>query len=174
MLRRIAFALLAALAPLVVPGFPGRARGAAFVPSNAAAGQGARADEEAARLAWSRAARLRRGVNLSHWFSQSPRADYSDAHLRTHTTERDIALIRGMGFDHVRFTVEPAPLFDEAHPADLNPEYLRRLDGALDMLLASGLAVVLDIHPSDGFKIKLRTDDRHVEAFAQFWRSLAR
>ena len=173
MLRRLAFAFLAALASLATPGPMSVAPAAAVVPSNAAAGQGARADEEPLRVAWSRAARLRRGVNLSHWFSQSPRGDYSDAHLRTHTTERDIALIRGMGFDHVRFPVEPAPLFDEAHPADLNPEYLRRLDGALDMLLASGLAVVLDIHPSDEFKIKLRTDDRHVEAFAQFWRSLA-
>src|SRR5919198_839631 len=173
MLRRIAFALLAALAPLVVPGFPGRARGAAFVPSWPARAQGGRADEDSLRVAWSRAARLRRGVNLSHWFSQSPRGDYSDAHLRTHTTERDIALIKTMGFDHVRFPVEPAPLFDEAHPADLNPDCVRRLDGALDMLLASGLAVVLDIHPSDEFKIKLRTDDRHVEAFARFWRALA-
>jgi hypothetical protein len=49
-----------------------------------------------------------------------------------------------------------------------------REDDALDMMLASGLAVVFDIHPSDEFKIKLRTDDKHVEAFAEFWRALAR
>jgi len=36
------------------------------------------------------------------------------------------------------------------------------------------LAVVFDVHPSDEFKLKLRTDDRHVEAFAEFWRALAR
>ncbi len=109
---------------------------------------------------------------MSHWFSQSQ--DYSDAHLREHTTRRDIELIKDIGFDHVRFPVEPAPLFDEAHPAQLNADYLRHLDAALDMLSASGLAVVLDLHPSDEFKIKLRTDDRHVAAFADFWRSLAR
>lgn len=122
----------------------------------------------------SRLARLRRGINLSHWFSQSPGNDYSEAHLREHTTARDITLIRNLGFDHVRFPVEPAPLFGEAHPAELNVEYLRRLDAALDMLLASGLAVVLDIHPSGEFKLRLRTDDRFVSAFADFWRSLAR
>src|SRR5438874_10046022 len=154
--RRIAFALFIVLAPLVAPGPATRAR---VFPSNPAAGQGVRGEDGPARVAWARAARLRRGVNLSHWFSQS--RDYSDEHLRTHTTERDIALIRRMGFDHVRFTFEPAPLFDEAHPADLNPDYLRRLDAALDMLLSSGLSVVFDVHPSDEFKIKLRTDDRH-------------
>src|SRR3954466_15258308 len=105
----------------------------------------------------SRLARMRRGVNLSHWFSQS--RDYSEAHLREHTTRGDIELIKSLGFDHVRFPVEPAPLFDEAHPSELNAEYLRHLDAALDMIFASGLAVVLDLHPSDEFKIKLRTDD---------------
>jgi aryl-phospho-beta-D-glucosidase BglC (GH1 family) len=173
MLRRITLALLAALAPLITPGFTTRTRVAAGIPSSSSAGQGARADEDGRRVAFARAARLRRGVNLSHWFSQSPGGDYSEHHLLTHTTERDIAVIKSLGFDHVRFTFEPAPLFDEAHPSDLNPDYLRRLDSALDMLLASGLSVVFDVHPSDEFKIRLRTDDRHVEAFAQFWRALA-
>ena len=52
--------------------------------------------------------RLRRGINLSHWFSQA--ADYSKSHLDSHTTPQDIALIKSMGFDHVRFPIEPAPL----------------------------------------------------------------
>src|SRR5918998_133588 len=100
----------------------------------------------------SRLARVRRGVNLSHWFAQSPRRDYSEKHLRGHTTARDVELIKGLGFDHVRFTVEPAPFFDEARPAELRRDYLRHLDAALDMLLGSGLAVVFDLHPSDEFK----------------------
>jgi endoglucanase len=172
MTRRIAFAFLFALAPLVAPGFKTRAR-VAVSPSSLSASQGARVEDGPARIAFERAARLRRGVNLSHWFAQSPGGDYSERHLQTHTTERDIATIKSLGFDHVRFTFEPSPLFDEAHPSDLNPEYLRRLDAALDMLLASGLSVVFDVHPSDDFKLKLRTDDRHVEAFAEFWRALA-
>ncbi|MFL6253807.1 MAG: glycoside hydrolase family 5 protein [Pyrinomonadaceae bacterium] len=119
-----------------------------------------------------RLAHVRRGINLSHWFAQS--RDYSEKHLREHTTARDIELIKSLGFDHVRFTVEPAPLFDEARPAELNAEYLKQLDAALDMLLSSGLAVVFDLHPSDEFKLRMRADDRFVSTLADFWRALAR
>jgi endoglucanase len=172
MFGRITLALLTLLAPLAAMcSTTTRANVVVNVPSNDAA-QAER--DESLRVAWSRVARLRRGINLSAWFAQSPRGDYSENHLKTHTTARDIALIKSLGFDHVRFTVEPAPFFDEAHPSELNAEYLRRVDDALDMMLASGLSVVFDIHPSDEFKIKLRTDDRHVEAFAAFWRALAR
>lgn len=114
--------------------------------------------------------RLRRGINLSHWFSQAP--NYSKTHLDTHTTAPDIALIKSMGFDHVRFPIEPAPLLDNT-PAVLNATYLQYVDTALDMILASGLAVVVDIHPSDEFKIRMLRDDRNSETFAQFWRAFA-
>ncbi|MFL6208537.1 MAG: glycoside hydrolase family 5 protein [Pyrinomonadaceae bacterium] len=124
-------------------------------------------------VAAARAAHLRRGINLSHWFAQSPGRDYSAAHLQMHTTAQDLALIKSLGFDHVRFTVEPAPLFDDGAPAQLNPEYLRQLDAALDMLLASGLSVIFDLHPTDEFKLRLRTDDHFVAAFTAFWRALA-
>jgi endoglucanase len=121
----------------------------------------------------SRLAHLRRGINLSHWFSQSPSNDYSEKHLQTQTTAQDIALIKRMGFDHVRFTINPDPLMDESDPTRLKPEYTRHLDDALDMILRSGLSVIVDIHPSDEFKIRLRTDDRAVANFIGFWRALA-
>jgi endoglucanase len=122
-----------------------------------------------------RAARLRRGINLSHWFAQASNNDYSRVHLESHTTARDIALIKSMGFDHVRFTIEPAPLFKEwDDPSKLDQEYLKYLDTALDVILGQNLAVIVDIHPSDEFKIRLNKEDRHVEAFAKFWASLAK
>jgi endoglucanase len=119
----------------------------------------------------SRLARLRHGINLSHWFAQS--GDYSRAHLESHTTAEDIALIRKIGFDHVRLTLEPAPLFNAAEPDRLQAEYLKYLDHALDMILAQGLAVIVDIHPSDEFKVRLNSNDRQIEAFGKFWRALA-
>jgi hypothetical protein len=41
------------------------------------------------------------------------------------------------------------------------------------MILAAGLAVVIDIHPSDEFKLRMNRDERGVEAFAKFWRAFA-
>jgi endoglucanase len=120
----------------------------------------------------SRLARLRRGINLSHWFAQS--ADYSKTHLESHTTAGDVALIKSIGFDHVRLTLEPAPLFNGDDPGGLNPEYLTFLDHALDLILVQGLAVIVDIHPSDEFKLRLNADSRQIEAFGKFWEALAR
>src|SRR6267154_5792906 len=119
----------------------------------------------------SRVARLRHGINLSHWFAQSN--DYSKAHLESHTTAEDIALIRKIGFDHVRLTLEPAPLFNADDPGKLNAEYLKYLDDALDLILAQELAVIVDIHPSDEFKKRLNSNDSQIEAFGKFWRALA-
>ena len=171
--RRVALACAVAAAALAWPAAaasaPAARRGGGPPARRAQAMAGSRSEVPASRLA-----RLRRGINLSHWFAQSPRGDYSEKHLREHTTRRDIELIKGLGFDHVRFTVDPAPLFDGARPAALNPKYLVHLDAALDMLAATGLAVVFDLHPSDEFKLRLRADDRFVSALADFWRSLAR
>lgn len=119
-----------------------------------------------------RFAHLRRGINLSHWFSQA--ANYSKAHLDTHTTSQDIALIKSLGFDHVRFPIEPAPLLsDTPDPSILNATYLGYVDSALDMILAAGLAVVIDVHPSDEFKLRLARDERSIEALGKFWRAFA-
>src|SRR4026207_587378 len=75
--------------------------------------------------------RLRRGINLSHWFSQA--ADYTRTHLETHTTAQDIALIKSMGFGQVGTPTEPAPLMrDTPDPSILNATYLQYVDNALD------------------------------------------
>ncbi|MER3428493.1 MAG: hypothetical protein C4334_10400 [Pyrinomonas sp.] len=118
--------------------------------------------------------RLQHGINTSHWFAQILGGrPYTREHLESHTTEADIRLIEAMGFDHVRLSVEPAPLWNQTDPAKLNAEYLSYLDRAIEKILAHDLAVIIDIHPTDEFKLKLRDDDRHAEAFARFWRALA-
>ena len=135
--------------------------------SNAATTQQQKPSNLAARFG-----RLRRGINLSHWFSQA--ANYTKTHLETHTTAQDIALIKSMGFDHVRFPIEPAPLLKETpDPSVLNTTYLQYVDSALDMILATGLAVIIDIHPSDEFKLRMNRDERGIEAFGKFWRAFA-
>jgi endoglucanase len=123
------------------------------------------------QTAAARLARLRQGINLSHWFAQA--REYSKAHLETHTTAEDIALIKNVGFDHVRLTFEPSPVFSWDDPDNLKAEYLAYLDRALDLIIAQGLAVIVDIHPGDEFKLRLNSNDRQIEAFGKFWRALA-
>src|ERR1051325_3133439 len=170
MLKRITRTLLIALACSLLHGVTTKV--SADSPRSSAGDSLRSATTESAGVSDARFARLRRGINLSHWFAQSAGNDYSKAHLETHTTAQDMALVKAMGFDHVRFTIEPAPLL-AAEPGALNSEYLVYLDRALDMILAHDLAVIVDIHPSDEFKLKLNTDDRYTEAFVKFWRALA-
>jgi aryl-phospho-beta-D-glucosidase BglC (GH1 family) len=118
----------------------------------------------------SRLAHLRRGTNLSGWFAQvSPPTAYNKEHYATHTTDRDIALIASLGFDHVRLSVNPAPIFPGWGSRE---EYFASLDAAVKMILDHGLAVVVDIHPESDFKARL-SDDGFVERFTNFWRQLA-
>jgi endoglucanase len=122
-----------------------------------------------------RAGELRRGINASHWFAQlgNPAA-YTKEHFQTAMTAEDIELIKSMGFDNVRLSIDPQPLFQTNRPNELRPEYLGYLDAAVKMILDHGLAVVIDMHPESDFKAKLARDDDSVQQFADFWRALAR
>src|SRR6202158_2497923 len=78
-----------------------------------------------------------------------------------------------MGFDHVRLSVNPQPMFREREPNKISAAYLGSLDAALKMILDHGLAVVIDLHPESDLKTRLAKDDEFVEEFADFWRALA-
>lgn len=122
-----------------------------------------------------RAVNLRRGINLSAWFAQvyDPKG-YTKEHLQSWVTADDIALIQRMGFDHVRLSVNPEPMWRPNHTDGLPADYLGYLDNAIKMILDHGLAVVLDIHPESDFKAKLAHDDAFVEQFSDYWRALAK
>ena len=54
---------------------------------------------------------FQKGVNLGGWISQF--AKYDDEHFKTFITEKDIAFISSLGFDHVRVPVDYIVLEDE-------------------------------------------------------------
>src|SRR5436305_9243290 len=98
-------------------------------------------------VAQRRAAHLRHGINLSEWFAQvyEPKG-YTKEHFETWTTPEDIALIKSMGFDHVRLSVNPQPpnvpgMMRHNLADQLPPEYIGYLDSAVKMILGQGLAV---------------------------------
>jgi len=126
-------------------------------------------------LAFKRAQHLRHGINLSHWFSQvfDPKG-YTKEHFDAYDTAQDIALIKAMGFDHVRFTLNCEPMFRRGQSDRIPAEYLAMVDAAVKMILDQNLNVIIDIHPESDFKQKLSSDDSFVEQFEDYWRALAK
>ncbi|MGD0737239.1 MAG: cellulase family glycosylhydrolase [Terracidiphilus sp.] len=122
------------------------------------------------KTAVARAQHLKRGINVSHWFSQNV-ADYSASHTETFTDDQDIALIAKMGFDNVRLSIDAVPL--EQGRGGLNANFVARLDKAVDTMLADGLAVTIDLHPEDAYKQQLRTGNEGVDRLTLLWRRLA-
>ena len=125
------------------------------------------------KTAFTRAQHLKRGINVSHWFSQNA-SDYSAHHTDTETTPEDIAIIAKLGFDNVRLSVDATPLEQSPRGADgLNAELMTRLDRALDTILADGMAVQVDLHPEEAYKQGIRTNNASVDRLVQLWRRLA-
>jgi aryl-phospho-beta-D-glucosidase BglC (GH1 family) len=129
-------------------------------------------------IAFRRAEHLRHGINASEWFAQ--RRTYSPEFLAQYTTQDDIHLMRHLGFDHVRVSMDPDPLtpcFNQRPDALRTAEdvcaYATLLDKAVDAILADGLAVIVDVHPSSEFKKMLATDSSAPQKFAGFWSKLA-
>jgi aryl-phospho-beta-D-glucosidase BglC (GH1 family) len=122
----------------------------------------------------SRLTHLRRGINLSEWFAQVyDSKGYTKEHFQNWTTQSDIALIKSAGFDHVRLSVNPQPMFMVNRPENVSQEYLSYLDAAVKMIIDQGLCVVIDLHPDDDFKARLKDDD-FVQRVGDFWRALAK
>ncbi len=141
----------------------------------AAAQEPAAAPDQAAamRTAFKRAEHLKRGINASIWFAQSP-GDYSAARTNRFTDAADIALIAKLGFDNVRVSIDAVPLEEEPVGADgLNADFVGRLDKAVDTMLADGLAVQIDLHPESSYKERMITSDEAVDRLERLWRRLA-
>jgi len=125
------------------------------------------------RTAFARAQHLKRGINASEWFAQSA-TDYSAARTDRYTDAADIALMAKLGFDNVRLSIDATPLEQWPHGREeLNADFVGRLDKAVDTMLADGLAVTIDLHPEEGYKEKIRTNNDAVDRLTSLWRRLA-
>lgn len=140
----------------------------------AAAGLAQTAPQPLASVPAARLAHIRHGINASEWFAQvwDPKG-YTKEHFESWNTAADFALIKSMGFDHVRLSINPQPLMDADRRQNGSAEYFGYLDAAVKMILDAGLAVELDMHPDSDFKQRLAKEDDFVERFAGFWRMFA-
>lgn len=138
----------------------------------AACGQGPGAPKVDA-VAFRRAEHLRHGINASIWFAQSPK-DYTVERLRSFTTEDDIRLMRRMGFDHVRLSIDATPLTEWERSRDGTTPFMTELDGVVKDITAEGMAVIVDVHPESDYKATLLRGNAGVQKFASLWRAVAK
>src|SRR5260370_3045068 len=103
---------------------------------------------------------LRNGINLSEWFAQVyDQKGYTKEHFEAWTTAQDIALIKAMGFDHVRLSVNPQPMWRRGQADRVPADYLGYLDIAVQMIVYQGLAVIIYYHSVSD--LKHETPDGH-------------
>jgi len=122
-------------------------------------------------IAFQRAAHLQRGINLSMWYAQD--WDYSAEHLAKYTTADDFRLVKSLGFDHARLSINPEPLMAGGKPDALDPAAIARLDKTVAEITATGLVVILDIHPEPSFMDPLAHGDQSAANFITFWKTFA-
>lgn len=124
------------------------------------------------QIAKTRARHLQHGINSSDWFAQT--GDYSPAHINGFMDAQDISLIARLGFDNLRIAVDAGALEQEPRDAaGLNAEYVGHLDHAVDSCLANGLAVQIDLHPTDNYKQQLHSSLAAADQLVSLWRKLA-
>jgi aryl-phospho-beta-D-glucosidase BglC (GH1 family) len=130
--------------------------------------QGGLAEDLAAR----RAQHLRRGINTSMWFAQSP-WNYSVERLRSYTTLDDIVLIHKLGFDHIRLSVDadPLTLWQQGRPA--GRDFMAELDTVVAKATGEGLSVIVDVHPESKYKQTLLQGTDGIAAFVSLWKAMA-
>ena len=112
-------------------------------------------------MGFARAKHMRHGINLSMWYAQDGdlyNATGGAEKLATYITPADFKLVHDLGFDHVRLSIDPVPLIADKTTGALRPEAIARLDETVKQITATGLVVVLDIHPEKDWVMTSESD----------------
>lgn len=86
------------------------------------------------------------GINLGGWLSQ---ADLTKGHLDTFITEKDIAVIKELGADHVRVPMDYS-IIENEDGTEKTEGYLY-IDNCIEWCRRAGLNMVLDLHKAAGY-----------------------
>jgi endoglucanase len=116
---------------------------------------------------------ISRGVNISHWLSQSQRRGQQ---RQDYFTKKDVAYIAGLGYDHIRLPIDEEQMWDEN--GNKENEAFALLNNAIKWSESRHLKVVVDLHilRSHHFNAKdkpLWTDPKAQEHFLLLWRDLS-
>lgn len=119
------------------------------------------------------AIKLHRGVNISHWLSQSGARGTERAN---YFTEKDVAFIASQGFDHLRIPIDEEQMFTP--DGEKEPEAFRLLHNALQWCRKYKMRAVVDLHilrthHFNAAEKPLFTDKKAQEQFYECWRKLS-
>ena len=103
-----------------------------------------------------------RGLNLGGWLSQVDAIEEKDPngfpgfyeHAGTFLTEKDFARIKNWGFNHVRLPVDYFNFF-KGESLEQDKSAFEILDKAVESILKTGLALILDLHKCPGHDFHL-------------------
>ena len=119
---------------------------------------------------------IKRGVNVSHWLSQSQARGQARAN---HITEQDFKRIKEMGFDHVRLPIDEVQFWDES--GNKLDEAWQLLTNALEWAVKYDLRVIVDLHTlrshnfvlREGEKNALYEDPAELQKLIDMWAQLS-
>ncbi|HYD00412.1 MAG TPA: cellulase family glycosylhydrolase [Phycisphaerales bacterium] len=116
--------------------------------------------------------RLRRGINLSHWWWKPPSPE--EGRIERLISPDDVALLKSAGVSHVRIPVDPALITDE--PKRFNQHRMMEFTRAVHTIQSAGIATVIDVHTS-GTPTTTLNIDRNPENWERdltaFWTAFA-
>jgi len=116
---------------------------------------------------------LKRGVNISHWLSQSK---VRGADREAFFTKKDVDFIAGIGYDHIRIPIDEEQMWDVE--GNKEEEAFTLLHNAIGWAADNNLKVIVDLHILRSHHFNeaekpLWTDPKAQEKFYQCWRDLS-
>ena len=116
---------------------------------------------------------IKRGVNISHWLSQSNQR--GEERLKWFT-KSDVDFIAAQHFDHIRMPIDEEQMWDSA--GNKEPEAFQLLHNSIQWAAMNNLRIIVDLHilRSHYFNAAekpLWTQESAQERFYQCWRDLS-
>lgn len=116
---------------------------------------------------------IKRGVNVSHWLSQS---DRRGTERDSFFTEKDVKWIASLGYDHIRLPIDEEQMWDSAMNKEAKAFEL--MHNCIGWCRDNNLRIIVDLHiiRSHHFNNKVRplwTDVREQDKFIALWKELS-
>ncbi len=117
---------------------------------------------------------IHRGLNVSHWLSQT---NIRGAERAAYVTEKDFQIIADMGFDHVRIPIDEVQFWTEKGAKE--KAAFKLLHNGIQWSLKNNLRVIVDLHTLRSHHFN-RADSRQLwedksaqKQFIGFWKQLS-